>query len=203
MMKTTKKVLSGTLWMARGTATMVGFAVMLAVVLGVGTTALAAAPGDPFKLGRTNTIDGITKLIGSASEAMLRINNNGSGPALDLRVEEGEAPMNVNSATRVNDLNADQLDGKDESAFFSGKTYVESVTATGSGGGALSIARAFCDPEDEVLSGGGGPFAETEDDLKRSGPNGFTNHWELEIRDNGDADSFNASVLCADFPPLR
>ncbi len=48
MVKSTKKVLSGMLWMARGTATMLGFAVMLAIVLGVGTTALAAVPGDPF-----------------------------------------------------------------------------------------------------------------------------------------------------------
>ena len=91
---------------------MVGFAVMLAVVLGVGTTALAAVPGDPFKLGRTNTIDKLTTLNGSISGALLRINNEGSGPALDLRVEEGKAPMKVDSDMRVANFNADKIDGQ-------------------------------------------------------------------------------------------
>ena len=50
MMKLTKTILKRIMGMARGTATTVGFAVML--VLGVGTTALAAVPGDPFKLGK-------------------------------------------------------------------------------------------------------------------------------------------------------
>jgi hypothetical protein len=51
MLKATRKVLARIMWMARGTATMVGLAVMLAVVLGAGRTALAAVPGDPFELG--------------------------------------------------------------------------------------------------------------------------------------------------------
>jgi hypothetical protein len=41
---------------------MMGFAVMLAVVLGVGTTALAAVPGDPFKLGKANAVNALTSL---------------------------------------------------------------------------------------------------------------------------------------------
>lgn len=86
MKRTAKVVLAKVLWMARGTTTMMGFAVMLAVILGVGTTALAAVPGDPFKLGKLDGMDKISILVGSSSGALLRINNDGSGPALDLRV---------------------------------------------------------------------------------------------------------------------
>ncbi len=111
MTKTLKKVLSRIWWLGRGTATMLGVAVMLAVVFGAGTTALAAVPGDPFKLGKLNRIDEISILAGSDSGALLRINNNGSGPALDLRIEEGEAPMKVDSDTRVANFNADKVDG--------------------------------------------------------------------------------------------
>jgi len=116
--KTTNRVLSWTLWLSRVTATMVGFVVMLAMVLGIGTAALAAVPGDSFKLGRTNTIDQISTLVGSASGALLKIDNEGDGPALDLRVESGEAPMKVDSSTKVTSLNADELDGNDASTFL-------------------------------------------------------------------------------------
>ena len=100
------------LWMTKGAALFGGAVVTLALVLGVVTMAAAAVPGDPFRLGQTNGIDNISTLVGSASGALLRINNEGDGPALDLRVESGEAPMTVNSTKRVNALNADQLDGK-------------------------------------------------------------------------------------------
>ena len=51
---------------------------------------------------------------------MLRITNSDAGTndtALDLRVQSGEAPMTVNSPTKVANLNSDQLDGKNQSAF--------------------------------------------------------------------------------------
>jgi hypothetical protein len=113
MTKMAKTILARSLWMARGTATMMGMALMLALILGVVTTALAAVPGDPFKLGRINTIDEMSTLVGSAPGALLKVDNEeGDGTALNLRVDSGEAPMNVNSTKRVNDLNADRLDGK-------------------------------------------------------------------------------------------
>jgi hypothetical protein len=99
-------------WVGRTASMVFGLALVLALILGVGTMAVAAVPGDPFRLGQTNGIDNISTLVGSASGALLRINNEGSGPALDLRVESGEAPMNVNSTKRVNDLNVDKVDGK-------------------------------------------------------------------------------------------
>jgi len=204
MMKSTAKaILAKSLWMARGTATMMGFAVMLAVVLGVGTTALAAVPGDPFKLGRTNTIDQLSSLVGSTSGTLLRVNNNGSGPALDLRVEAGEAPMNVNSTTRVDGLNADRLDDHGANDFFSeDKTYTTSDFELGHGGGTEVEAYAECDPGDRILGGGGGMPASDHDPLRVSEPfNG--DGWRVIVQDNGSDNGIFARAICADFPPLR
>ncbi len=105
------KIVSKVMWMGRATIFLVGLSVILAVTVGLGTTALAAAPGDPFKLGKYNSVDKITKLIGSAPRAMLRIDNNGAGAALDLKVEDGSAPMTVDSDEKVANLNADTVDG--------------------------------------------------------------------------------------------
>jgi hypothetical protein len=113
---TMKRILGTMLWLGKGTATMMGLALMAAMVLGVATTALAAVPGDPFKLGQLNTIDRLTTLVGSTDNPMLRVDNNNAGAAataLDLRVRPGNPPMKVNSATRVARLNADRLDGQD------------------------------------------------------------------------------------------
>ena len=99
-------------WVGRTASMVFGLALVLALILGVGTMALAAVPGEPFKLGRINTIDEMSTLVGSAPGALLKVDNEeGDGPALNLRVDSGEAPMKVNSTKRVNDLNADRLDG--------------------------------------------------------------------------------------------
>jgi hypothetical protein len=67
-----RSVAARALWLAKGAALFGGAVVTLALVLGVGTMALAAVPGDPFKLGRTNTIDNMSTLVGSASGTLLR-----------------------------------------------------------------------------------------------------------------------------------
>jgi hypothetical protein len=108
----TRIVFAKVMWVGRATVFCVGLAVILAVALGAATTALAAVPGDPFKLGKVNRLDEISILVGSNSGALLRVNNEGSGPSLDLRVEEGEAPVKVDSDTRVANFNADKLDGQ-------------------------------------------------------------------------------------------
>jgi hypothetical protein len=199
--KTTKSVLSWTLWLSRGTATMVGFAVMLAFAVGLASTAVAAVPGDPFKLGRLNSIDQITRLVGSASDAMLRIDNDGSGTALDLRVEPGEAPMTVDSDKKVADLNADKLDGKTADDFVSeDNTYTEVEVELGPGGGSEVQLFVDCDSGDRILGGGASaPF--TGDLLQVSEPNG--QGWKVDAVDNGDQSSVSAKAICADFPPLR
>jgi hypothetical protein len=116
-----RKLFRKVLWLGRGTATAMGIAVMLALVLGAATTALAAVPGDPFKLGRQNTIDALSRMVGTVNDAMLRIDNDSAGAsatALELRVEPGQPPMKVDSSTKVTALNADQVDGKSAGAFL-------------------------------------------------------------------------------------
>ncbi len=176
----------------------------LALILGVATTALAAVPGDPFKLGRINRIDQLSTLVGSADGALLRINNEGSGPALDLRVQEGEVPINVNSATKVNDLNADKVDGKDSTAFVPAQTYEVQRSTLGEGDGNQGNRVANCDRAD-VLLGGGFVTGSPEDDvisnqpIEESGVSG----WFFGFQDNGPRSIQMVYVLCADFPPLR
>ena len=137
-----RSVLSKVIRAGRAGALGVGLAVMLAVVLGAGTTALAAVPGDPFKLGKLNTVDRISQLVGTTTGAMLKVDNNGAGPALNLQVEPGKAPLTVSpgagmatglraedaktadvagyaqSAGKASD--AEKLDGKDASEFAAG-----------------------------------------------------------------------------------
>ena len=51
--------------------------------------------------------------------------NTAGGPALELHTTGGAAPMTVDSTAEVANLNADQLDGLDASAFMEGNgTYV-------------------------------------------------------------------------------
>jgi hypothetical protein len=97
-------------------------AVVVALVL-VGAPAALAANGEPFVLGQTNVATAISRVAGAVGVdgPMVLIDNNNAGSgatALELRVEPGKAPMKVNSDTRVNNLNADRLDGQDSSAFL-------------------------------------------------------------------------------------
>jgi hypothetical protein len=106
--------LSKAMWVGRGAAAVFGLALVLALVLGAATMALAAVPGDPFRLGQTNGIDRLSTLVGNVATPMLRVDNGSTregATALDLRVEAGKPPMKVNSSTKVALLNADEVDG--------------------------------------------------------------------------------------------
>lgn len=117
MTKLTKTILARIWWLGRGTATLMGVAVMLALTVGLTSTALAGTGiGARFDLGKTNVVNAATKLTGSLAGASLRIDNNSTrvgATALDLQVEPGKPPMTVNSPTKVEGLNADSLDGRD------------------------------------------------------------------------------------------
>ena len=116
-----RKMAKKAMGIARGTALTLGVAVMVAMVLGVATTALAGTGmGARFQLGQTNTVNAVTKLVGSVAGSSLQIDNNSTdanATALDLQVEPGKAPMKVNSDTKVANLNSDKLDGKDSADF--------------------------------------------------------------------------------------
>ena len=105
---------SKAMWVGRTTVAVIGLAIALAVVFGVATMALAAVPGDPFKLGQINSINRVSTLVGSVTGPMLKVDNNGGGPALRLEANSGKAPMVVNpTAGKATNLNADKIDGKD------------------------------------------------------------------------------------------
>lgn len=209
---------------SRGLALAIGAVVISAVVLGAATTALAAAPGDPFRLGKVNVINKVTKLVGKANSPRLVIDNNGNGVALSLQVKPGRPPMQVNSTRKVARLNADRLDNLDQSAFLrkNGKAvdadrldgkgsgdflpsgvYQKIDSSTGKPNG-LSNAKAMCDSGDSVLSGGfdGINFAETL--VYTSRPIVFSDGsqgWYLGWRSGPNADTVQAEALCADTTP--
>ena len=116
-----KTIISKVMWVGRATVFTVGLAVTVALMLGIATGALAAVPGDPFKLGQTNSIARLTALIGGVDGALLKVDNNSTGPnatALNLQVEPGKAPIKVNSDAQVANLNADRLDGRTADDFY-------------------------------------------------------------------------------------
>ena len=98
-----------------------GAVVTLALVFGAASTALAGTGvGARFDLGKTNTVNVVSRLVGSVAGPSLRIDNNSAASgatALDLQVEPGKPPMTVNSSTKVEGLNADSLDGADSFDF--------------------------------------------------------------------------------------
>lgn len=122
-----KKVFGRVMWVGRATVFLVGLAVVLALMFGAASTAFAAkAP--TLKLGVQNAVKAVTSMVGTLADPILRLDNNGAGPALDLQVEPGKAPMTVNSDTRVANLNSDKLDGQDAASFA--RAYARTVVVS-------------------------------------------------------------------------
>ena len=130
-----RSALSKVMWVGRATVFMAGLAVILALVFGVATTALAHSGVDTklFHLGHSNSATTPTSLVSSladAAKSALIVNNRSGGAALELRVGNATtpansvAPMRVNSNKVVTNLNADQVDGKNSNEFVpnSGET---------------------------------------------------------------------------------
>jgi hypothetical protein len=200
-----KTAFSQALRVGRATALALGVAVMLALVVGVASAAFGAN-GDPWSLGQGNVATAITTLGGTlgVEGPMVRLINNNADAndtALELRVQPGEAPMTVNSSTRVNDLNADQLDGRDSTTFVASNVYkAEDPINAGLllGDGTRVIAKA-CGAGDVLLSGGPANINGSGTILLESFPTpGSTNSWTARIANtDGTPDNFNVVVLCA------
>ena len=202
---TTSKVM----WVGRATVFLVGLAVILALVVGAASTAFAGN-GDAWRLGRANVATAITALGGTlgADGPMLRLTNNNAGTndtALDLRVQSGEAPMSVNSGTKVNNLNTDRLDGLDYT-FFARDSYYKTEGVPNGGlqlGDGTHKAIADCEDGDRLLSGGPANI-DPETTLLESFPSagtvgsGTQFAWTVRVNKHGFADDFNVVVLCVD-----
>ncbi len=89
------------------------------------TAALAGtAIGGVFNLGQTNTVNASTVLRGTTKGQQLRVANGartGNGTTgIGIHTAANEPPLAVDSKTKVNNLNADLLDGQTSAAFVAG-----------------------------------------------------------------------------------
>jgi hypothetical protein len=93
----------------------------LALFVALGGTTYAATGGN-FILGQSNSADAVTSLARTGANAGkgLQVSNTSTttgATALGLNVASGHAPFTVNSGTKVANLNADELDGLNSTAF--------------------------------------------------------------------------------------
>ena len=89
----------------------------IALFVALGGTTYAATGGN-FILGRSNTASSTTSLSSSGSGPALKATNTSIGTAGSFNVTAGHPPLKVNSGTKVANLNADKLDGKDSTALL-------------------------------------------------------------------------------------
>jgi hypothetical protein len=199
-----RSAVSKVMWVGRATVFLVGLAVILAVLFGAATIALAGTGvGATFNLGKLNTVNRLSQLVGSTNNALLRVDNNNAGSdatALNLQVEPGRTPMKVNSSTQVSNLNADLVDGRGASSFVANSTYrlgqgQERAGFPQDGGKVLSQS---CLGGDRLLSGGPASVNANSDVLDSFAPD--TNTWQVRINDSAvsGGDNFTVVVLCAD-----
>jgi hypothetical protein len=132
-MKLTKTIIAGIWWLGRGTATVMGLAMLLALTVGLASTALAGTGiGARFDLGKINRVNAMSTLVGNVDGPLLTLENS-NDPfirtfrnvplSLETRPDAGghrPAPMRIDSDTLVQSLNADLLDGKGAAEFANG-----------------------------------------------------------------------------------
>ncbi len=201
-----RSALGKVLWLGRATSAVVGLAVVLALVVGVSSAALAGNL-DPLKLGTAkNVATRVTTMVGKvATGSAFVVKNPSGGSALELSVGgpladpamKTVAPMKVDSQEKVANLNADELDGRDADSFVTNFTYrAEDPQSAGTllGDGTRSITKS-CQPGDRMLSGGPANIRESSD-LLESYP-ASTTTWAARINPNGLEDNWNVVVLCA------
>src|SRR4051812_3729399 len=112
--------------------------VMGAMALFISLSGVAyAATGGTFILGQSNSATSTTELSasGANTNSALKVTNTNTASgatALQLNVPSGHAPMTVNRSTKIANLNADLLDGRDSNAFIrKGVAQSDAVTTAG------------------------------------------------------------------------
>ena len=165
---------------------------VFALVVGSGTA--VAATGGKLILGRSNTAGATTSL------------SNSNGTALSLTSKSGTAPLRVNRATKVTNLNSDTVDGVDSSALSrtAGRTGSfdapgelvdtddDTVTDT-------LVAYAGC-PDGSQMTGGGATDLTASGYVVSSAPDADTEGWVVAVGIDPSAsesgDDVVASVVC-------
>lgn len=96
-------------------------AVVVALTL-VASPALAKKKAPSFLLNVADqAVTAVSGLKGNLAGPIMKLENDGTSSgatAMDLRVGSGQPPMSVNSDVKVDNLNADELDGKDSTEFL-------------------------------------------------------------------------------------
>lgn len=90
---------------------------LLALFVALSGTTYAAATGGSLGLGKSNSAKATTGLSASGAGPALAVSQTTGQPAAAFAANNGVAPFTVSGATKVANLNADQLDGLDSSAF--------------------------------------------------------------------------------------
>jgi hypothetical protein len=114
-----RRAASKAMWVGRTTVFLIGLAVILALIFGMVSRATAHSGSTGlFHLNHNNPASALSTLTGTLAGAVLKVDNNGAGPALSLEVGSGQAPLTVNaSAGKATNLNADRLDDREASSF--------------------------------------------------------------------------------------
>src|SRR5919202_5926617 len=116
-----RRMASKVAWVGRTASMVFGLALVLALIFGVATAALSAT-GANFILGKPNDATTVSKLTASIAGPALTLVNQSTdtaATALNINVDSGNAPLRVNAAAgTATNLSADELDGKNSSAFY-------------------------------------------------------------------------------------
>ncbi len=213
-----RSTVSRILWVARATATVFGLALVLALVFGISSMALAGTGvGAVFNLGQTNAVNALNTVVGTTSSSMLRIDNSGTGSALQLLVRPNRPPLTVSAgAGKATNLNADKLDNRDSSAFSPSEIYEKSVTQTIPPDNIDNGITVPCDQGDVAVSGSyriskpdaylkvfGEERVDEEFDAERGQTSPSAWHVYVDNPDTTSSGSITVYVNCADRPPLH
>lgn len=100
-------------------AALTGIVAGALLISGLTTTVMPAdaESGDTMIVGESNRA-GRSTWLASRGPSVLKLNNTGGNPVLDLRNDGGSAPLLVDSSVVVAGLNADLLDGQDSTDFL-------------------------------------------------------------------------------------
>jgi hypothetical protein len=100
------------------------FGALVAAVTLVSSVAFAGSGiGGVFNLGESNSVNATTTLTGSTAGKQFQVTNTSTGAGaagIGITVPSGKPPLVVNSATQVNNLNSNFLQGKNAAAFMQG-----------------------------------------------------------------------------------
>ncbi len=211
-----RRVFGKLMWMGRATSSVVGIAILFALVIGAANSALAHTNVDNklFHLGHDNPVGRLSSLSGVLGGALLKLDNNGTGPALLLEAGTDVPPLKVNAAAgTATGLSADELDGSDSTAFLPSRIYEVSATEEVQPGTGRGVV-AYCDAGDLAVSGG---YRDINVNLdiyldhrvdENTDPKKGETHpagWVVSASSplGGSAGAVNTYAYCADLPPAH